>query len=121
ILQRRLSQVFLLQFHLERERTEVRKQKTEFRINLRDLTCPLFASLRDLPLQGNREKLARRAGGHGVAEMLAKAVRCWRTVSICPCFKRAKRGRFAYFGLRLALQRWQSLYDVGEPSRFPRV
>ena len=35
---------------------------------------------------------------------LTNAVRCRRTVSVC-VFKRAKRGRFAYFALKLALLR----------------
>jgi hypothetical protein len=35
---------------------------------------------------------------------LTNALRCRRTVSVC-VFKRAKRGRFAYFSLKLALIR----------------
>jgi hypothetical protein len=33
---------------------------------------------------------------------LTKALRCRRTVSVCAVLRRAKRGRFAYFALRLA-------------------
>ena len=34
---------------------------------------------------------------------LTNALRCRRTVSVCAVVRRAKRGRFAYFALKLAL------------------
>jgi len=42
--------------------------------------------------------LAARCGA-----ALTNALRCRRTVSVCAVLRRAKRGRFAYFALKLAL------------------
>src|SRR5262245_34634637 len=48
---------------------------------------------------------------------LTNALRCRRTVSVC-VFKRPKRGRFAYFALKLALLRLTPALRDGGPLLF---
>jgi hypothetical protein len=45
----------------------------------------------------------RYARGHRNPALVGQAARGKRTVSVCVVFRRAKRGRFAYFALKLAL------------------